>query len=400
MQVYKAFMKVARKKSKSMLIYIVVFLAISVVYSLSDVSDTIFTDTQLKVCVYDDDDTPESRSLTDFVYSRHTCVDVARDHDHITDALYYGAISGTDCVFVINKGYSDALAEGRTDGLFTFYTMHDSYQETMMETQLGEYIRSVAAYTAAGEELSEAIAHTEEAVSKRTEVTLTAPDTGDSEYSQMFSVYFLYMAYILLAVMMNTLCPVLMTMNRREIRYRTNCSSIRPLSGSLQIFAGSVTLVLGIWLIFMAAGAVLNGGLYHGKALIAVLNSLVFSVVSASIALFVSCFSLNKNLLNLATQIISLGLSFLSGVFVEQSLLGDGVLAVARLFPAYWYVKANDMLSGLDGEIYDGAEVARCIMIQVAYALALFVLTLLIRRIRYSEASVATGRRREPVPQN
>ena len=400
MQVYKAFLKVARKKSRALLIYVVVFLAISVAYSLSDVSDGIFTDSQLKVCIFDDDDTEESRALTDFVYSRHIRTEVGRDHDSVTDALYYGAISGTDCVFVINKGYSEALAAGKTDDLFTFYTMHGSYQETMLETQLGEYIRSLTAYTAAGEELSEAIAHTEKAVSERTEVSIVSKDTGDPEYSQVFSVYFLYMAYILLAVMMNTLCPVLITMNRREIRYRTNCSSIRPLSGSLQIFAGSLTLVAAIWLVFMIAGAFMNGGIYHGKAWTAVLNSFVFALVSASIALFASCFSLNPNMLNLATQIISLGLSFLSGVFVEQSLLGDGVLSVARLFPAYWYVRANNMLSGLDGAVYDGTEIARCIMIEVFYAVAMFVLTILIRRIRYSEASLTTGGHKEPVPKN
>ena len=399
MQVYKAFMKIARKKSRAMLIYIVVFLAISVVYSLSDSSDSIFTDTQLKVCIFDDDDTAESRALTDFVYSRHIRSDVSRDHDSITDALYYGAITGTDCVFVINKGYSESLAAGRTDGLFTFYTMHGSYQETMMQTQLGEYIRSVAAYTAAGEELPEAVAHAGEAVSKRTEVRLTASDTGDPEYSKTFSVYFLFMVYILLAGMMNTLCPVLTTMNRRDVRFRTNCSSIRPLSCSLQIFAGSLTLVVAIWLVFMIAGAVMNGG-YHGKGWIAVLNSFVFALVAASISLVASCFSLNPNLMNLFAQIISLGLSFLSGVFVEQSLLGDKVLSVARLFPAYWYVRANNMLSGLDGAVYDGAEIARCIMIEAAYALALFVLTLLIRRIRYSETAITSGRRSAPVPQN
>ncbi len=399
MQVYKAFIRIAMKKSRSIIIYIVVFFAISVVYALSDTPDSIFTDTSLKVCVYDDDDTAESRALTDFVYSRHIRSDVSRDHDSITDALYYGAISGTDCVFIINKGYSEALAAGRTDDLFTFYTMHGSYQETMMQAQLGEYVRSVAAYTAAGEDLPDAIAHTEKAVTKRTDVRLTAPDTGDPEYPKMFSVYFLFMVYILLAVMMNSLCPVLTTMNRRDIRFRTNCSSIRPLSGSLQIFAGSVTLVVSIWLVFMVGGAVMNGG-FHGKCWIAVLNSFVFALVAASISLVASCFSLNPNLMNLAAQIISLGLSFLSGVFVEQSLLGDGVLSVARLFPAYWYVRANNMLSGLDGAVYDGAEIARCIMIEAAYALALFVLTLLIRRIRYSETALVSGRNSEPAAQN
>ena len=38
-------------------------------------------------------------------------------------------------------------------------------------------------------------------------------------------------------------------------------------------------------------------------------------------------------------------MSFLCGIFVPQNLLSDGVLAVGKFLPAYWYIVINDMLA-------------------------------------------------------
>ena len=46
------------------------------------------------------------------------------------------------------------------------------------------------------------------------------------------------------------------------------------------------------------------------------------------------------------SQIFGLGMAFISGCFMPQSMLGNGILTVAKFLPAYWYVKANDILSG------------------------------------------------------
>ncbi|HBB72546.1 MAG TPA: ABC transporter permease [Ruminococcus sp.] len=397
MQVFKVFLKVMKKNIRSMMIYVVIFLALSITYTMMDDGNKTFDDYALKVCVFDEDGTEESKALEDFVFSRHERTEVKNDHDSITDALYYGAISGTDCVFVINKGYADKLSAGDTDDLFTFYTMHGSYFEALLETQLNAYVRSVTAFTSSGFELDEAISRTAEAVSAQTEVVMTERDNGDPEFSKSFSVFFIYMAYILMAVMINTLCPVLMAMERRDVRYRTNCSSLSSLSISVQIFAGCAAVVLALWLVFMLTGVFLQGGMYHGKAWLAVLNSLVFTVVCTALALLFASFDLSLNMINLFAQVISLGLSFISGVFVQQSLLGEGVLSVARFFPTYWYVKANNCLSGMD-TVQSVSGAMGCIGIEAAYAAALLLITLLVRRVRYSGASVKTEVKKAAAP--
>jgi ABC-2 type transport system permease protein len=72
-------------------------------------------------------------------------------------------------------------------------------------------------------------------------------------------------------------------------------------------------------------------------------------------------------------------MAFLCGAFVPQSYLGDGVLAVARIFPVYWFEKANDMLCGAQkGTLLD---VRTCFIVECGY-IVLFVVLIVIASAR------------------
>lgn len=383
MQVFNAFLKVLKKKLPGSLIYIIVFLAISIPMAKSGSAVNTFEATSLHVCVFDNDNTEESRALSAFIGAHHTLMELENDRDTIMDALYYEHV---DYVLVINQGYAERLTAGDTDNLFSSYHMHDSYGTVFMEQLLNQYVSAVKAYRAGGKDTITAIKSAESALARETEVTYVSfnSENGNTDYSIDFSYYFQYMPYILISVLMSSLCPVLLIMTRRDIRFRTNCSSVKPTSYTLQIFAGSTVFILAVWLIFMIAGIFMYGGIYQGRAWLAVLNSFIFALVSASVAIFISSFDPSQNIINLMTQVLGLGMSFLCGIFVEQSMLGNGVLAAARFLPAYWYVKVNDMLAGK--EILDPSQLIEFMAIEAAFAVVLAILTLLVRRLRYSRA--------------
>ena len=41
---------------------------------------------------------------------------------------------------------------------------------------------------------------------------------------------------------------------------------------------------------------------------------------------------------SMVSNVIALGMSFLSGVFVPIEFLGDGIIKAAHFLPAYWYI--------------------------------------------------------------
>ena len=391
MQVFKAFMKVLKKRIIYALMYICIFLGIAIPMSLNSQNPgstkEMFNRTsksKIAICIYDEDNTPESRAFTEYLAEKYKIKDIKNDEEVIMDSLYY---SNVDRFITVNNGFSEKLANGEVDGIIDSRHMHESYDSMLLEQDLNAYFSAASAYIAGGEDALTASEKAAEALMTDAEVNiLSFSSAGSENYPSDFSQYYRYMAYILIAAVIGTLCPVLMAMNKKELRFRTNCSCLRLTSYSKQILLGSGVFVLGVWLVFVVAGMILYGGIYHGRAWLAVLNSLIYAMVSATITILISTFCTNMNIINFVNQIISLGMSFLCGVFVEQEFLGNGILAVSRFLPAFWYIKANAVLDGT--EVYDTAKLIEYMAIEAAFAVVIALVTFLIIKVRYSSTSL------------
>ncbi len=387
MQVFKAMMKVTRRWLPSALVYIIVFVVISIFASSSSTKENKFEVTKLDICVFDRDDTPESHALIELIGKNNNLKHLEDDKDVIIDALYYGRV---DYALIINEGYAEKLGNGETADLFGSYHIDESFSIVYINQFLEQYTSSVKAYLAMGKPLSEAVASAENVLTQESEVDMfRGNDEGNEHFSVAFSSYFLFMPYILISAVFVVICQVLVVMNRKDLRFRTNCSCIKNTSYSMQLCLGSVAFVMTVWLFLMVVGAFLNKEMYSGRAWLAVLNSFIFSLVVAAIAVLVSCFEPKQNVLNLITQVIGLGMCFLCGVFIPASMLGDNVIAISRFLPAYWYVKANSMIA--ETEPYSFDSVMQCYMIQLSFAAAMVVLALLVRRVKYSGAAISTS---------
>ncbi|WP_303789169.1 ABC transporter permease [Ruminococcus flavefaciens] len=386
MQVFKAMLKVMRKRLPSAMIYIIVFVVISIIVTNASTKDNKFEVTKLDICVFDEDDTPESRALIDFIGKSNDIDEIENDRDTIIDSLYYKRVN---YALIIKKGYAERLAAGDTADLFGSYHIDENYSVVYMGQLLNEYTTSVKAYLTMGRTLDEAISSAEEALSQNTEVDMLRMDKGgSSHFSVDFAGYFQYMPYILIAAVFTVVCQVLVTMNNKDIRYRTNCSCIAPSKYTFQMFMGSAVFVLAVWLLLIVIGAILNKEMYTGRAWYAVLNSFIFSVVVTAISVFISSFEPKENVLNLITQVLSIGMSFLCGIFIPMEVLSDRVLAVARFLPAYWYVRANNMIA--DIEPFNRSSVIQCLLIEAGFAVMLILLTLLVRKLKYSGSAIVT----------
>lgn len=379
-------LKVMRKRLPSAMIYIIVFVVISIIVTNASTKDNKFEVTKLDICVFDEDDTPESRALIDFIGKSNDIDEIENDRDTIIDSLYYKRVN---YALIIKKGYAERLAAGDTADLFGSYHIDENYSVVYMGQLLNEYTTSVKAYLTMGRTLDEAISSAEEALSQNTEVDMLRVDKGgSSHFSVDFAGYFQYMPYILIAAVFTVVCQVLVTMNNKDIRYRTNCSCIAPSKYTFQMFMGSAVFVLAVWLLLIVIGAILNKEMYTGRAWYAVLNSFIFSVVVTAISVFISSFEPKENVLNLITQVLSIGMSFLCGIFIPMEVLSDRVLAVARFLPAYWYVRANNMIA--DIEPFNRSSVIQCLLIEAGFAVMLILLTLLVRKLKYSGSAIVT----------
>ena len=267
MQVFKVFLKVLRKNLPTAMIYVTVFLAVAIGVTMAGDPSEKFTAVKMNICIFDEDDTPESRALTELLTQGNKRVYLDNNTESITDSLYYET---ANMVITINNGYAAKLAAGQTDDLFTTRSMHTSYSVVNMKQLLSEYVSTVSAYMASGKEVSEAAEAAKQSMSEKVQVTIVSENEGASSH---FLNYFRYLPYILISVMINSLCPTIMAMNKRDVRYRTNCSSVKTSSVTVQTFLGSAVFVLAIWLLFNIVSLFICENAYNGVGWLALLNS-------------------------------------------------------------------------------------------------------------------------------
>ena len=380
MQVFKAFFKVLKNKLPGSLPYLIVFIVIMSFMVTGSNETTVFSESKLDVVVFDKDGTKESKALTDYIATKHNIVSMDENKDKLMDALYYGSI---DYAFIIKKGYGENISVGKTDDLFDDYQLHDSFESALMNQFLNKYVSSIHTNMAVGKSYDEAAADTEKSLDDGTDVTVESFNNDkNTDYSETFSLFFRYFPYIIICVLINSLCPTLITLRKKNLKNRTICSPIKTSSFTTQLFLSSLIYVAVLWLVYFVAGMILNGGVYTGMAWLAVLNSLVFSIMATMLTLLVSNIVTNEQTISIITQIISLGMSFICGVFVPLDMLGEGVLKVAKFLPAYWYEKANNMLCGVTP--YNFNEYLTCLLVQVGFLVAFFAVALMVGRMSLS----------------
>ncbi|MBP3268043.1 MAG: ABC transporter permease, partial [Ruminococcus sp.] len=265
MQIFKVFMKVLKKRLRYAMLYVGIFLGIVIPMSLnssgSGSTKEMFvkeSKSHIGICIFDEDDTPESREFADYLAEKYTIKELKNDEEVVMDSLFYMSV---DRVISINKGFADRLAKGETEGIIDSRHMHESYNSMLLEQDINSYFSSVSAYIAGGEDALSASEKAKEALSAEADVkVISFTDEGNADYPRDFAEYYRYMAYVLIAAVIGTLCPVLMAMNKKEIRFRTNCSSLDSSSYTKQVLLGSAVFVIGVWLIFVIAGMILYGG--------------------------------------------------------------------------------------------------------------------------------------------
>ena len=378
MQVFKLFFKVTRSKIGIGLLYTVIFFAICFPMVNASEEKVDFEDTSLNLYVRDDDQTEASKALIALLEEKHDITDKEMDDQQLMDAMYYSMI---DYALVIPKGYAELL--GSTDKadfekeLFEEFHLRDSYATAMMNVFLQEYIRNTRMSVAMGDDLMTAVQKSADREQVDVEVVQDPEDEMfDENFTTKFAWFFRLLMYIMIAVIMSMLGPILITMNGEEQRKRIQCSRTTVSSYVTQVFVGSAVLVLAAWLIFVAGGAAMYGGMYTGtNSWLAVLNSFIFSLFVAMFTIFVSTFKPSNTVMSMLAQVMGLGMGFLCGGFMPQTMLGEGVRTVTQILPGYWYERANDLLCGDQRGTH--GDVWICFAVQGGFILLFLILTII-----------------------
>lgn len=383
MQVYRAYIKILKKTLPSLSIYIVIFLALSILLSGSGKENkaTQFTQNKINIAVINEDEGTLGNALNSYLGKVHNLVELKNDKELLQDELYYRNV---EYILFIPKDFTEKLRAGEINNLCENVKIPGSSTGRFIDSQIEQYISTINLYLIAGEDENKAIEYAVRDLSTKAEVNLLDSTISTSKSDDYY--YFLYLPYILISLVIMGIGPILIVFNRKEINDRNLCSALPLKSKNLQLILGCMITVSAAFVFFMIIAFGMYGkNMEIEKALLYVVNAFVFLVIATAIGYFVSIFAKTSNVLNMVTNTVGLGMSFLGGIFVPREILGESVLNVSRFLPTYWYVNAVDAIQNVGSNPSLMKDIQISIGIEVIFAIAIFAVALVATRAR-SEA--------------
>ena len=388
MQVFRAYFKVMRASAGTIAIYIVIFLGLSMAFSFAEAPGEAggFAQTRTPIAVINRDrDAPLAQGLAGYLADTGRVVPYPDDPEKLQDALFFRNVQ---YIAIIPAGFSADFLSGR-DCAVQKVTVPGSISSRYVDMRIDKYLSTARLrYMYGGDQSQEQLAADIRAdLAPETPVTVVSSSASNgSEHG--FVVYYRYFAYAVLASVMMGVSSIMMAFNKPDLLRRNLCAPIPALSRSLQLAAGHTVFALGCWSLLVLFSFILYGRslLSSGLVWLYCLNTLAFTVVSASIGFLVGSSVKSAGAQAGAVNVIANGMSLIGGVWVPQSILSKRVLDVGRFLPAYWYVKANDAISRLSRLSASALRpIYGDVLIQLAFAAAIFATTLLLIRERQAE---------------
>lgn len=336
MQVYKLFFQVLRKQKGQIIMYLVIFLSVTLAAASQGekTGESTFSPTTYKFAVMDADNSEISRALITYLEQGNEKVHIEDKKEVIQDEIYNRSIS---CVLRIPSGFFESYLSGSENKKMEVIGVPGTIYKESFEQMITQYMILVRGYIGGGFSVKEALAKAGKADEKTVDVNVL--ETGGKTTHSYVYYFFAYVPYILLCLCIVGISPVLVVLHKPQIRERIQCSSYSFAKTNRETILGTLSagLLFGIlYLVCAVIGArervfTVQGGLHC-------LNLLAFLMVALGIVFLIGQVMKKAETVSMVSNVIALGMSFLSGVFVPIEFLGDGIIKVAHFLPAYWYI--------------------------------------------------------------
>ncbi len=339
MTVFSAFLKVIKKNIVMIIIYTGIVIIFAGLNMQTDNTNGKFVSEKPSVLVINNDKGSEiSNNFEKYLEDNCEIAEISGD-EAISDALFYREIC---CVITIPKNFGRDTLNGKSPAPEIRSTGEGDAAFTKI--LMSRYIRVLNVYADDISDEKELIKSVNDAVSEKAEVEMTTKlDTGSLAKA---STYFNFAAYSLMSCILFIICLVLSSFNNLMIRKRTIVSSKNYKKYNFDLFMSSLTYVLAVCFFFAVLGYIMIGDtLLTVRGVMYILNMFIFSVTTLALAYFLSTFLLPKNAITGLVNVITLGSSFLCGVFVPIDFLGEGIKAIAHIFPTYWYIQNSEIIT-------------------------------------------------------
>lgn len=380
MTVYRGFLIITRRNIHIMVLYLVIFLTMAIASQKVTGGNTSgFERVSLDIAVIDRDGGELAEGLTDYLSQYHTLVDLPDDPSIIQDRMFYREVY---YVVTVPEDFEERCLHGEETLPVT--KVPGSSSGYYVDQQINTFMNDVRIMEKSGFPLPDAIACVIENSTEEAEVTLIDKN-GFGGGQPLHAYMYQFMPYILISILCYSMSYIMIAFRNQDIKRRMMCSAIPAPSQHLQLVLGYATVGIAVYGI-----CTLMPLLMYGKPFINdpnmpyyLLNSFLMTLTALSLSFLIGTLVSSEEVVSAAVNVISLGMSFLCGVFVDLEILGRGVRTFAQFLPAYWYEVANGILAN-NSSFSHAQQVSlyTCYGLQLLFAAAILGVALVISRIR------------------
>ena len=340
MTVFKTFWKVVNKYKGTIILYTVMLLTFGTMNLKTNDINTTFTNSKPDVLIIDQDESLISKNLVDYFDKFANLVKVEESEDKIDDALFYRDVS---YVIYIPYGYEKDILNGINPELEI--KSAGDYEASLANMLLSRYINVQNIYSKSvdNDELIEAINNN---LANSANVNIVSK--MDNVKSSNMASFFNFASYSIMAVIMYIICLVLSSFHDENVNKRTIVSSMNYKKYNRLVLISSFGFSFIVWILYTLLGFVLLDDMLSIRGVIYIINTFVFSFCALNLALLISSLTSNKNAINGIVNVLALGQAFLCGAFIPAEFLPEFVLKIAHIFPSYWYINSNNLMSTME----------------------------------------------------
>lgn len=342
MTVFNTFWKVINKYKGTIILFTVMLIAFGGINTTSNNSTIDFTNSKPDILIVNNDGNNSlTKNLISYLKKNTNVKDVKNTEDARNDALFYREVN---YIIYIPKNYQEDVLSGTLPEI-DIKTVGD-YTSSLAEMLLTRYLKIQSIYAKNTSNEQELVKAINKNLSKTSEVTITSK--VDTSKTSSVSRYFNFASYSTMFIIIFVICMVLSSFHEKTIKKRTIISSMNYKTHNKYLLRASLIYSVIVWFLFMLLGTILfSNTILSLRGLVYALNLFIFTFTSLTLALLLSTLIDNKDAVNGIVNVISLGSAFLCGAFIPTEWLPEAVIKISRIFPTYWYVNSNDLLTNL-----------------------------------------------------
>ena len=376
MTVFRGFLTITKRNLLMVIMYLAIFLTIGTLASSThnNTSGTGFHAKELTVGVVDHDGSVLSKGLSKYLSQYHTVRQMPDDTAKLQDALfnrnvYYIVTIPEDfkasCLRK-NQALPVSKIPGSTDGYY-------------IDQQINTYLNQARVLTDSGYSDKEAATYILKHADSSSHVVMLK--SASSEKAPVYSYMYQYLPYVLISILCYVMGLIMIAFHQPDLQKRILCSAVSSRSQNLQLALGYLVVGVSVWLLttWISAVLYLKTFLQSANMPYYILNSLALLLVGLALSFLLGTFITKEEILTALVNVITLGMSFLCGVFVPLDIMGKGVKTVAHFLPVYWYEISNNLLS--NSAVLSQAQkqiLYRNYGIQLLFAAAIFCIALVV----------------------